>query len=42
MRDLQADGRPYDRRWDVIVLEGSLDELLSPAGADHSLSQVLP
>jgi hypothetical protein len=42
MCDLQADGRPYDRRWDVIDVEGSLDDLWSPAGADHSLSQVPP
>jgi hypothetical protein len=41
MRDLHADGRPYERRWDVIDVEGGLDELLSPAGADQSLPQVL-
>lgn len=42
MRDLQADGRPHERRWEVMDVEGSLEDLLSPIVADHSLSQVLP
>jgi hypothetical protein len=42
MRDLQADGRPYERRREVMDVEGSLEDLLSPIVADHSLSQVLP
>lgn len=42
MSDLRADGRPYDRRWEVIDVEGSLDELFTPVGADRSLSPARP
>ncbi len=40
MRDLDCDGRSFARRWEIVAIEGGLDELLSPASAQNSLSQV--